>query len=249
MTPRTASQVLTLADSGGWQACVEKTRDERSEEGQFFSPPPIAQCLAGWFQQEGFNRPSVHLLDPGAGGGVLTAAVVDRITALCAEKALPKLKEVTLEAWELDEDFLPALRRNLSACEDALKQVGIRTNIQLHHGNYIEGAVHALDPGLFRSLQASQVTHAILNPPYRKITTRSRERIQLASIDMDTSNLYSAFVWLALRQLVPCGELSAITPRSFCNGSLLSRVSSRLAQAVNILPRPRLQFPDRGLQP
>lgn len=213
-----ASQVLALANSSGWQTCAEKTRDERSEDGQFFSPPPIARCLAGWFQPEGFNRPTVHLLDPGAGGGVLTAAVVDRITAFCADKALPKLKEVTLEVWELDEAFLPALSRNLAACEAALKQVGIRTTIQLHHGSYIEGAVRTLDPGLFGVLELPKATHAILNPPYRKIATRSKERIQLASIGMETSNLYAAFVWLALRQLAPSGELAAITPRSFCNG-------------------------------
>lgn len=218
MTSPATSQVLALADSSGWQTCAKKTRDERGEDGQFFSPPDIARFLAGWFEPEGFNRPSVHLLDPGAGGGVLTAAVVDRLTALRADKCLPKLKEVTLEVWELDEAFLSALSRNLSACEAALKQAGLQVAISLHHGSYIEGAVRALDPSLFGSLQAPHVTHAILNPPYRKIATRSKERIQLASIGMETSNLYAAFVWLALRQLAPCGELSAITPRSFCNG-------------------------------
>lgn len=212
------SQVLAIADSSGWQSCVEKTRDERGEDGQFFSPPAIARCLAGWFQPEGFNRTSVHLLDPGAGGGALTAAVVDRMIALHTDKILPRLKEVTLEAWELDKAFIPTLSRNLSACEVALKKVGVRTTIQLHHGSYIEGAVRVLDPGLFGVLEAPKVTHAILNPPYRKIATRSKERIQLASIGMETSNLYAAFVWLALRQLATCGELTAITPRSFCNG-------------------------------
>jgi adenine-specific DNA-methyltransferase len=218
MTSPAASQILDLADFSGWQTCVAKTRNERGDDGQFFSPPAIARGLASWFQPDGFNRPSVHLLDPGAGGGVLTAAVVDRITALRAGKALPKLKEVTLEVWELDEAFLPTLTRNLSVCEAALKQAGVQTIIQLHHGSYIEGGVRALDPGLFGVLKAPEVTHAILNPPYRKIATRSKERIQLASIGMETSNLYAAFVWLALRQLAPGGELAAITPRSFCNG-------------------------------
>jgi adenine-specific DNA-methyltransferase len=218
MIPRATSQVLALADSGGWQSCVAKGRDERGGDGQFFTPPVIARCLAGWFRREGFNRPSLHLLDPGAGGGVLTAAVVDRITALRADKGLRKLKEMTLEAWELEEAFLPALRRTLAACAAALEQVGVRTTVELHHGSYVEGAVRALDPGLFGVVRDAQVTHAILNPPYRKIATRSKERMQLASVGMETSNLYAAFVWLALRQLVPGGELAAITPRSFCNG-------------------------------
>jgi len=218
MLSQATSQVLTLADSSGWRSCATKGRDERGGDGQFFTPPAIARCLAGWFQPDGFNRASVHLLDPGAGGGALTAAVVDRITALRAEKALPKLNEMTLEAWELEDAFLPALRQTLSACAVALEKSGVRATVQLHHSSYVEGAVSALDPGLFRVVMDAHVTHAILNPPYRKIAIRSKERMQLISVGMDTSNLYAAFVWLALRQLVPGGELAAITPRSFCNG-------------------------------
>ena len=201
MISPSASHVLALADLSGWQTCVEKTREERGANGQFFTPPAIARCLAGWFQPEGFNRPSLHLLDPGAGGGVLTAAVVDRITTLHASGALPHLEEITLEIWELDQSFLSALRRNLSACVSLLRQVGIRATVQLNHGSYIEGAARALDPGLFGTAQTPRITHAILNPPYRKIGTRSRGRTLLASVGIEISNLYAAFVWLAVRQL------------------------------------------------
>ena len=228
-----ASHVLALADSSGWQTCVEKTREERGENGQFFTPPAIARCLAAWFQPEGFNRPSLHLLDPGAGGGVLTAAVVDRITTLHASETLPDLEDVTLEVWELDEAFLPALRQNLSACAALLRQAGIRATVQLNHGSYIEGAARALDPGLFGTAQSPRVTHAILNPPYRKIATRSRERTLLASIGIEISNLYAAFVWLAVRQLADGGELAAITPRSFCSGPYFREFRRELLQKAN----------------
>ena len=134
MSSPSVSRVVALADSNGWQTCVEKTRQERGEYGQFFTPTAIARYLAGWFQPEGFNRQSLHLLDPRAGGGVLTAAVVDRITTLHANGSLPDLEEVTLEVWELDEAFLPALRQNLSACAALLRQAGIRTTVQLNHG-------------------------------------------------------------------------------------------------------------------
>lgn len=218
MIPPATAQVLAMADSEGWRTCVEKTREERSEAGQFFTPAPIARCLAGWFDEKGLNRPSLHLLDPGAGGGALTAAVVDRITALRVSGGLPRLGEITLQAWELDPGFIPALRKNLSACVAALKKVGVRATVDLRQQSYIEGAVHALDGGLFGGTEVPTITHAILNPPYRKIGTSSRERRLLNSLGMETSNLYAAFVWLALRQLEDGGELSAIVPRSFCNG-------------------------------
>lgn len=218
MIPPATLQVLATADTAGWQACERKSKKDRSEAGQFFTPAPIARCLAGWFREEGFNRPTIHLLDPGAGGGVLTAAVVERIISLRGAGLVPLLERITLEAWEMDGSFLPSLRKNLFACAAALQQSGIRCEIQLRHGSYIEGAVDVLDSGLFGEHELPSVTHAILNPPYRKIATRSPERVLLKSLGMETSNLYAAFVWLALRQLAEGGELAAITPRSFCNG-------------------------------
>lgn len=125
---------------------------------------------------------------------------------------------MTLEAWELDQDFVPALRGNLEACAKALRSVGIRATAKLHSGSYVEDAASVLDSGLFHQSEVASFTHAILNPPYRKIANQSRERKLLRNLGMETSNLYAAFVWLALRQLVEGGELTAVTPRSFCNG-------------------------------
>ncbi|WP_181881230.1 Eco57I restriction-modification methylase domain-containing protein, partial [Escherichia coli] len=59
---------------------------------------------------------------------------------------------------------------------------------------------------------------AILNPPYLKISASSEERKHLRSVGVETGNLYSCFVALALMLLDDKGELVAITPRSFCNG-------------------------------
>lgn len=225
-----STSVAPLADLSGWDACAEKTREERSEAGQFFTPAPIAHGLAGWFLERGLNQRCLHLLDPGAGGGVLTAAVVDRIVELRQAGRLPLSQDLTLEAWELDGTFLPALKENLSACAAALATVGVRCHVDLHHGSYIAGAVSHLNGGLFGSGCTRRVTHAILNPPYKKITSRSQERMLLHSIGMETTNLYAAFVWLALHELVDGGELSAITPRSFCNGPYFREFRRDLTQ-------------------
>ncbi|RYD30714.1 MAG: SAM-dependent methyltransferase [Verrucomicrobiaceae bacterium] len=59
---------------------------------------------------------------------------------------------------------------------------------------------------------------AIANPPYRKISSGSAERHALRAAGIETSNLYTGFIALVHRLLVPGGQLVAITPRSFCNG-------------------------------
>ena len=52
----------------------------------------------------------------------------------------------------------------------------------------------------------------------KKLTSSSPHRLALRRIGIETVNLYSAFVTLAVTQLAPGGQIVAITPRSFCNG-------------------------------
>ena len=61
-------------------------------------------------------------------------------------------------------------------------------------------------------------THAILNPPYKKIGSCSKCRLLLRQVGIETVNLYSAFVGLAVALAAPGGQIVAIIPRSFCNG-------------------------------
>ena len=61
-------------------------------------------------------------------------------------------------------------------------------------------------------------THALLNPPYKKINSNSTHRLALRRVGIETVNLYSAFVALAVSQAAPGGQVVAIIPRSFCNG-------------------------------
>ena len=78
--------------------------------------------------------------------------------------------------------------------------------------DFIEEAVNAIQ------FQKYDFTHAILNPPYKKIGSNSSARLFLRSVGIETVNLYSAFVALAVALAAPGGQIVAIIPRSFCNG-------------------------------
>ena len=69
-----------------------------------------------------------------------------------------------------------------------------------------------------QSLQDGRFTHAILNPPYKKINSDSEHLRILRQVGIETVNLYSAFVALSLALMKTGGQLVAIIPRSFCNG-------------------------------
>lgn len=191
-------------------AIVEQTRlrisrnteaKHKSQFGQFLTPAKTARFMAGLFT----SKDSLHcrLLDAGAGIGSLTSAFLER----CIEDHL-KFKKVEVTAFELDSLIHNELNGALSSYKNILP-----LDYEILGGDFIEQAVNTIQFGSGKGF-----THAILNPPYKKISSDSRHRQLLRQADIETVNLYSAFVALALAMMSPGGQIVAIIPRSFCNG-------------------------------
>lgn len=187
------------------QMLGELQADRRAGLGQFFTPAPVAGLLADMFDPA---DGTVRLLDAGAGVGSLSAAIIAR----AGTERWPACLD--LHAVEVDEVVLPALKATLHECELTLS--GLTTKV--HAVDFIEWGCGRLGLDLFAEEFAPKFDLAILNPPYRKLNTDSLERWRLAQAGIEATNLYAAFVALALRLLRPGGQLVAITPRSFCNG-------------------------------
>lgn len=179
--------------------------NKKAKLGQFFTPASIAHFMAGLFDPCG--QEICRLLDAGAGIGSLSAAFLDRFAN--GELAF---SHVEATAFELDADLLPHLSETL---DGFARCQSVEVNIQ--QGDFIEIAAEALSDDLF-SEKPKLYTHAILNPPYKKIRSNSEHRLALRRAGIETVNLYSAFVALALSLLEDSGQLVAIIPRSFCNG-------------------------------
>jgi adenine-specific DNA-methyltransferase len=208
------SEITNQLDSVRRTVSKNHQRRERSGIGQFLTPAPIAHFMAGLFQRE---TEDVRILDAGAGAGVLSAAAVE---AFIARKR--KLQSVEVMAYESDESVLPYLENALGCCEAACSQANIAFRGEARTDDFVQAGISRTEEGLFAAV-AKSFTHAILNPPYKKINGQSQMRKLLDAAEIEVSNLYAAFVWLAARMLEPGGELVAITPRSFCNGPYFRR--------------------------
>lgn len=182
---------------------------KRAAYGQFLTPAPVAQLMASLFV---CDTPDIVLLDSGAGVGSLFCAVVEM---LC-EKPFPP-RTIHIIAYECEPLFRAYLEQTMLLCQNICNQVGIDFTNTIIQADFIEQAVDYLTNPLFTE-SLPTITCAILNPPYRKITTDSLERKRLRRAGIETSNLYTSFLALAVKLLAPDGELVAITPRSFCNG-------------------------------
>ena len=196
--------MLSAVEQKRLQLSKSTAAKKKSLLGQFLTPEKTAAFMAGLFPDgKGFCR----LLDAGAGIGSLSAAFLDRWRGGGFH-----FQHVEVDAFELDH----ALVRHLSQTLDKYNHRGDFVG-NIYEEDFIHAAVDSLSGNLF-SKPLERYTHAILNPPYKKINSNSAHRLALRRVGIETVNLYSAFVALAVAQAAPGGQIVAIIPRSFCNG-------------------------------
>jgi adenine-specific DNA-methyltransferase len=191
-----SKQQLDIADSVRRDVAPRTAQKHKAELGQFMTPSSVARFMASLFPPS--TQQTCRLLDAGAGVGALACAFLDRwLTGGFG------FESVEATAYEIDEKLRGHLAQHLAEYSHVTPCI--------IGGDYIELATA-------EGLQDRGYTHAILNPPYKKISSQSAHRRTLRTVGIETVNLYSAFVALAVGEAASGGQIVAIIPRSFCNG-------------------------------
>lgn len=194
---------------------------KKSQFGQFLTSARIAEFMVSLFPD---GKGHCRLLDAGAGIGSLSAAFLERWNS-----AGFHFQRVELDAFEIDDSLHFHLNHTLERYKTLSGFIPTIRNV-----DFIRTAAGWISGDLFADGRP-YYTHAILNPPYKKISSNSSHRSALRRVGIETVNLYSAFVALAVALAASCGQIVAIIPRSFCNGPyyrpfrdfILERVSLR----------------------
>src|SRR5579883_1677681 len=183
----------------------------RSELGQYMTPAPISRFMASLFAGASGD---IRLLDPGAGVGSLTAAFVERFCS-----AARKPRSLSIVAYEIEPVLTTYLHNTLEEAVALCRRARIDASSMLHNEDFILDHSLGVQPDIFHQVRDDDgFSHVIMNPPYKKITSDSAHRVALRRAGIETSNLYTAFMFLAAQRLREGGEMVAIVPRSFCNG-------------------------------
>ena len=207
-----STALAETADFYRVDASLKLDADSRALLGQYMTPAPIGRFMASLFTE---TRGDMRVLDPGAGVGSLTAAVAER---LCTSAVKPR--SVEFVCYEIDPVLSEYLGNTLKEAQIDCGHAQISASCRLLDDDFI--LTHRLDrqPDIFHGPgdDGGNFTHVILNPPYKKINAASAHRSALRKAGIQTSNLYTGFMFLAARRMRPGGEMVAIVPRSFCNG-------------------------------
>jgi len=197
--------LLDFVDGARRTASAARDRSERAELGQFMTPGALAAFMARAFESWPEH---VRLLDPGAGVGSLTAAVV---AEACARAGVLSIE---VDLYELDASLLRELDRTVRRCRELCDERGVAFRASVHGEDFVPAALGE---------RRGSYNRVIVNPPYRKLNGSSPSAETLRRAGLPATNLYAAFLALCVRRLDAGGELVAITPRSFCNGPYFKR--------------------------
>ncbi|WP_273278798.1 BsuBI/PstI family type II restriction endonuclease [Methanothrix soehngenii] len=199
---------------------------QKAEMGQFFTPSPVAKLMASMFTKKPQN---LTILDPGAGVGSLSAALVAEICSWDDQKP----KSITIAAYEIDPMLIDYLHTTIEEIARICDNEGIMFSGEVFSEDFMVAGIAMINGGLVPG-DRRRFSTAILNPPYHKIRNNSKTKQLLKQVNIETTNLYTAFMWLVIKLLEPGGEMVAITPRSFCNGPYYRPFRKALFKAMKI---------------
>lgn len=188
-------------------ASVPKT--QRKKYGQFFTNMTTASFMASLFNFN-LSKSDIYLLDAGAGTGILSAAVIDRL------KELGYKGKIHLTCYETDEHVLLLLYNNLDLLHT---EYGVEYCVI--QDNYITSQ-NFEDSSVF-STQNIVYDYIIGNPPYLKIQKDAIEAKAMPSVCYGAPNLYFLFWAMGIFNLRDGQELVYIVPRSWTSGAYFKK--------------------------
>ena len=181
-------------------------KEEKKELGQFTTSPETAKYMASMFSIP--DSESISILDPGAGSGILSAAVIDRLLEQHT------VKELHLTCYENDSKILPLLTSNI---EEIVADIGndVKFTYEIKTDNYILSNSDSFN-GVHDNNESYDIV--ISNPPYKKISKNDPEAVCMEAVCSGAPNKYFIFMAISIHQLKANGQLVYIIPRSWTSG-------------------------------
>lgn len=194
-------------------------RPEQKAIGQFTTPLAVAdymadRLLANW-KPVNASAP-IHILDPGAGTGVLGLALAEKLFS-----QYPAV-QVSLTAYENDPIAAKVLRQNLATTQAWAKEHQLNFAFTVHMDDYILD--HAGNPETFIQRDTDTYDLVIANPPYKKMRKDSPEAKAMHVIVYGAPNLYGFFWAKTAIELKKHGLSAFIIPRSWMSGAYFYRL-------------------------
>ena len=204
------------------QYIKQMPKEIRKKNGQFFTSKETALFMASLFDLSSFSK-EISILDPGAGSGILTAALIQRIVDT------NKIKTINVTCYETNDNILKLLNANLSWISE---NSPIKITYKVIKENYITSQTLEYNNMLGACTEPKKYDVIIGNPPYLKIGKIANEALSMPDICYGSPNLYFLFMEMASFNLIDNGEMVFIVPRSWTSGAYFKKFREKFLSEV-----------------
>lgn len=203
----------------------EKSKSENIRLGRFFTKRDTAAAMADMLTFS--EQKTVRILDPGAGTGILSAALLEALGKS------GKCHDVALVCYENNAVFLPMLKRNLEQLRKRSRRLyGMKVAITLYEENYILASRESYGISFFAKT-SDEFDFVIMNPPCELMPPNSPEALCVQDVCTGTTDLCYLFLAMAANALKVGGQMVTLLPTAFATAVHLSKIRCNLfAQAV-----------------
>ncbi len=200
-------------------------KSSKKGKGQFFTPLSVAKYMADLASTA---KEEVSILDPGAGIGILSTALIEKLVKR------GKVKKINLVCYETDKQVLPYLKIILEEIKESLSK-HISFDYSILDKDFVSSNANILTINLANYNHSNEVLFDIIisNPPYFKLNKKYLQIAKFNDIISGQPNIYFLFMAISAKLLNEDGEMIFITPRSFCSGLYYNKFRKWLIQRVN----------------
>lgn len=204
-----------------------KVKEENVRLGRFFTKKPVAARMAEMITP--VDKETVTVLDPGAGTGILSAALVERI---CQSG---KSKIISLCCYENDAAMLPMLKDNLARIRrKARRDYGVKLVFSVKEQNYVLARQDNFLSTAFADDSAASFDYVIMNPPSVLTEKDAPEMRGMEKICAGATDMAFLFCVMAMTDLAEGGQFVALLPSAYANSVTLDKLRGHLLRVSHI---------------
>lgn len=220
--------MLSLAVRNTAKLVREKSKSENVRLGRLFTKKDTARLMASMFTLDP-ERTVYTILDPGAGTGILSGAIVERIC-----KEAPAVKQIYLTCYENNPDFVPMLEDNLERIrKKARHDFGVKLYYTVYDENYILDAQNHYTVTFFDEV-ADTYDLIICNPPQGLVEKSSKEARTAGGVTQVKINEAFLFAKMARGHLEEDGQLVCMLPTTVATATELRGFREEMSASLSI---------------
>lgn len=221
--------MLSLACRNTNKLIRAKSKADNVRLGRLFTKKETALLMANLFVLRQ-DKTTYTILDPGAGTGILSAAVIERI---CRE--VPGCRQIFITCYETDPLFLPLLQDNLERIrKKARHDYDVKLFVTVYDENYIVDSKNHYTVNFFHTVEDT-FDLIICNPPSGLCDKASDEAEVAGGVTQVKINEAFLFARMASRHLEPGGQFVTLLPTTVATASQLTAFRREMNEKLSII--------------